>query len=119
MSQRIPRLDDDVSFGEEFLQLLLLVIGVYLCLEDCRFHLAYIKDFLDLLFIEVGKSDGLHLAFLVCLFHQAVAGHIVSCRLMSQEQINLICIQSLKRLVHFILLLVERVPQLSLQEDLT
>ena len=55
-------------------------------LEDGGLHLAQVQDLLDLLGVEVGQADGLHLTLFVSLLHQLVPGHIVAGWLVDQQK---------------------------------
>ena len=96
----------------------LLMVGVQLCLQDSGLHFADREDFLDLFLVEVGQADSTHLALLVRLFHLAVARHIVACRLVDQQQVDVGGVQTGQGLVHCVGLLIEAGPQLGFQENL-
>lgn len=78
MTQWIPRLRHDAVLLQEGLQLRLLMVGVQLCLQDSGLYFADREDFLDLFFVEVGQTNGTHLALLVRLLHLTVARHIIT-----------------------------------------
>ena len=71
-----------------------------------------------LLLIKVGQTDRFYLALLVCLLHETVSCDIIACRLVNQQQIDVIRIQSLKCLFHSVSLLIERRPDFRLQENI-
>ena len=117
VAQRIPRLNHDALAVQELLQRFLLRVGVDLRLEDGGLHFADGQNLLDLLHAEIGQSNGPDLALFVRFLHEPVSGHIVTGRLMDQQQVDVVRVQTLQRLFHSVRLLVKRRPQLGFQED--
>ena len=118
VSQGIPRLDNDAFLIQKFLQFLFLRIGMHFCLKNCGFYFADVQDLLNLLFVEVGQANGLHLTLLVGFLHLPVAGHIIARGLVDQQEVNIVGVQALERLFHRVRLLIKARPQLGFQENL-
>ena len=75
------------------------------------------QNFFDLLLVEVGQTDGTDFALLVSLFHQAITGNVITGRLVNEQQVDVVGVQTCQRLVHSIGIGVEAGPQLGFEEN--
>ncbi len=88
------------------------------CLQDCRPDLTDTQNFPNLFFIKIRKTDCPYFSCLVCLFHQPVSCNIISGRLMDQQKVNRIGIQTLQCFFYRIRIIIERWPQFCFQKNL-
>ena len=86
-------------------------------LEDGGLDFADAQNFFDLLLVEVGQTDGTDFALLVSLFHQAITGNVITGRLVNEQQVDVVGVQTCQRLVHNIGIGVEGRPQLGFEEN--
>ena len=91
---------------------------MYLCLQNLWLHFTNIQNLLDLIFIEIRKSNSLDLSFLVGLFHLAITSNVVSRWLMDQKEIDVIGIQTFESFIDGIVLFIEAWPYFRLKENI-
>ena len=70
------------------------------------------------LFWEVRKADCFHLSFFICFFNIPIAFSPVVCRLMQEEQINVVRIKALQCFFDCRFFFIDCRPELRYQEDI-
>ena len=88
-----------------------------LSLQNGRLDLADGENLSNLRRVEVGQTDGTHLARLIRRLHQAIARDVVARRLVDQQQVDILGTQPRERLIHRVRLLVKARPDFGFEED--
>lgn len=118
MSQRIPGHQHHAIPVEELLQRGLRIVRMRLHLHHLWSDLTVVDDVPDQLLREIGKAQSLYLACLAGLFHGTVARKIVSDRLMEDEKVHVIRVQSGQGVINGLCpVLILSGPQLCHQEN--
>ena len=76
------------------------------------------QEFFQFIAMEIGNPQGTGLAVAIGLFDSRIPGQIIACRLMDEQQIDIVDAQPFQGLIDSSCLFIQRRPQLRRNENI-